>query len=264
MRFDRALLGTIAAFAIALTVVRGGSPTDWKGFLKSRLGPRRTTILRCLARGKRLPRWGNLRVEEPFSSNWGIDRGTPVDRYFADAFFEENGGIITGKVLEIQDTVHAKRFGVNVRHADSIDIDEKFQPTFVCDLARAEAVVPSNSYDCFLAPYTFPFIKDLEDALRNTMRIIKPGGSILATMSVLTPVFSECPEYWRMTEDGWRALLHRVWAGHEVEVRTHGNCLTAMSSVLGLAQEELKTRELDRHDPRVPVVISVKARKVFA
>lgn len=264
MRIDKAILPTIGAFAVALTFIRGGTPTDWRSFLKSRLGPRRTTILRCLTRGKRLPRWGNLRVEEPFSSNWGIDRGTPVDRYFADAFFEENREVITGKVLEIQNAIHAERYGANVQRADSIDIDGAFNPTFVCDLSKAEGVIPSNSYDCFLLPYTYPFIRDLEDALRNTMRIVKPGGSILATMSVLTPVFSECPEYWRMTEDGWRALLARIWDGHEVEVRTHGNCLTALSSVLGLAQEELKTRELDRHDPRFPVVISVKARKALA
>ena len=50
-------------------------------------GPRRTARLRCLVRGKRLPRWGNLRAAAPFSSNWGIDRGTPVDRYYGDRFF---------------------------------------------------------------------------------------------------------------------------------------------------------------------------------
>jgi hypothetical protein len=245
-------------------VTRTGAATDWRSALKTRLGPRRTTLLRCLVRGKRLPRWGNLRVDEPFSSNWGIDRGTPVDRYFGDRFFLENRRLIRGKVLEIQNPVYTERYGVDVQQADSIDIDGKFGPTIVCDLARAEGVVPDNAYDCFLLPYTFLVVKDLEGALRNAMRIIKPGGTILATTSVLTPVFAEYPEYWRMTDNGWRELLARVWPGQEVEVRTHGNCVSAVASILGLAQEELTTKELDRHDPRFPVLISIRGRKTLA
>ena len=106
--------------------------------------------------------------------------------------------------------------------ADSIDINGKFGPTIVCDLAKAEGVVASNSYDCFLLPYT---LADGEGsggraAERDAGR--KPGGTVLATTSVMTPVFSEYPEYWRMTEHGWRELLARVWPGQEVEVRTHG------------------------------------------
>jgi len=214
-------------------------------------------------RGKRLPRWGNLRVEEPFSSNWGIDRGTPVDRYFADRFFAENRDLISGRVLEIQNPVYTERYGVDVRHADSIDIDSQFGPTIVCDLAKAEGAVASNSYDCFLLPFTLPFVRDLKGALRNVMRIVKPGGTILATTSLLSPVFAEYPEYWRMTESGWRELLAREWPGQEIEVRTHGNCVSAVASILGLAQEELTTEELDRDDPRFPVLISIKARKTL-
>src|SRR5689334_4476739 len=112
MRIDKALLSTIAAFAVALTVSRAGAPTDWRTVLKTRLGPRRTTLLRCLVRGRKLPRWGNLRVDEPFSSIWGIDRGTPVDRYFGDRFFHKNRELISGKVLEIQNPVYTERYGV--------------------------------------------------------------------------------------------------------------------------------------------------------
>jgi hypothetical protein len=265
MRIDKALLTTLTAFAFALTVTRSaGPPTDWRQALKSRLGPRRTTLLRCLVRGKKLPRWGNLRVTEPFSSNWGIDRGTPVDRFFGDRFFAENRHLIRGKVLEIQNPVYTERYGVGVQQADSVDIDGQFGPTIVCDLAKAEGVIPSDAYDCFLLPYTLLVVKDLEGALRNAMRIVKPGGTVLATTSVLTPVFAEYPEYWRMTENGWRELLARVWPGCEVDVRTHGNCVAAVASILGLAQEELRTEELERQDQRYPVLISILGKKPAA
>jgi hypothetical protein len=260
MRIDK-VISMLAAFAVALTVSRAGGAPNWRAALKTRLGPRRTTLLRCLVRGKRLPRWGNLRVDEPFSTVWGIDRGTPVDRYFGDRFFEENRHLITGKVLEIQNSGYTERYGVRVQQADSIDIDGQFGPTIVCDIAKAEGVIPANSYDCFLLPYTLLVVRDLEGALRNALRIVKPGGSILATTSVLTPVLADYPEYWRMTECGWREVMGRVWPGCDVEVRTHGNCVSAVASILGLAQEELTERELSRHDPRFPVLISIRCRK---
>jgi hypothetical protein len=261
MRLHRHLFSTFIAFFFAITATRSGSAANWRTTLKAALGPRHTTRLRCLVRGRRFPRWGNLRSLEPFSSEWGLDRGTPIDRYFGDRFFEENRSLITGKALEIQNPVYTGRYGVGVRQADSIDIDAKFGPKIVCDLAKADEVIPDNTYDCFLLPYTLIVVKGLEPALRNAMRVVKPGGWILATTSVLTPVLAEYPEYWRMTEEGWKDVLARVWPGSEPEVRTHGNCVTAVASILGLAQEELEHEELHRNDPRFPVLISIKCRK---
>jgi hypothetical protein len=259
MRIDR--FSTLATFFLALTVGRSATLSDWRTNLKRTLGPRYSTLLRCIVRGRRLPRWGNLRRDEPFSSEWGIDRGTPVDRYFGDRFFAENAHLIGGKVLEIQTSIYTDRYGVGVAQADSVDIDGQFGPTIVCDLAKADDVIASNSYDCFLLPYTLLVVKELEPALRNAMRIVKPGGTVLATTSVMTPILAEYPEYWRMTECGWREVLARVWPGCEIEVRTHGNYVSAVASIMGLAQEELTERELNRHDPRFPVLISIKGRK---
>jgi hypothetical protein len=258
------LAATTVSAMPAIVMSRPGFAGDWRAQLKSRLGPRRTARLRCLVRGKKLPRWGNLRVAEPFSSNWGIDRGTPVDRYYGDRFFAAHSRSITGKVLEIQNSTYTDRYGYEVQQADSVDIDGTFGPTIVCDLAKADNVIASDSYDCFLLPYTLLVVRDLEGALRNALRIVRPGGTILATTSVMTPILAEYPEYWRMTEAGWREVLDRVWPGCEYEVRTHGNCLSAVASVLGLAQQELTDDELRRDDPRFPVLISIFCRKPAA
>ena len=47
--------------------------------------------------------------------------------------------------------------------------------------AKAEETIPSNSYDCFLLPNTLCVLKDIEGALRNALRVLKPGGVILAS-----------------------------------------------------------------------------------
>jgi hypothetical protein len=261
MRIDRSIIPTLGAFLFALTATRDRGASGWRTALKVRLGRRRTTLLRCIIRGKRLPRWGNLRTPEPFSTNWGMDRGTPVDRFYTDRFVQANRKLITGRVLEIQSPVYTRRYGVGVEQADTIDIDERVQPTILCDLAQIDRRIPAASYDCFLLPYTVMFVRDLEPALRNALRVVKPGGAILATASLLSPSLADYPEYWRMTAPGWRALLERVWAGCDIQVAAYGNSVAAIASILGLAQEELTTQELERNDPRFPVVITILCRR---
>ncbi|HET7875189.1 MAG TPA: methyltransferase domain-containing protein [Methylomirabilota bacterium] len=229
--------------------------------LKLLLGPRWTTRLRCLIRGKDLPRWGNLRRLQPFSTQFGFDRGTPVDRHYLHRFLEAHRDRIRGEVLEIQTAGYTRRYGSALRRTDTVDIDPQFQPTYLCDLGRSASVIPSDTYDCFLMPNTLQHLRDVEASLRNALRVVKPGGVILASAAGLIPLIPDGPDYWRLSADGWRELLGRVWPGCEVTVDSHGNCLAAVAAMLGLALEELTAAELDVHDPRYPVLITVACLK---
>jgi hypothetical protein len=44
-----------------------------------------------------------------------------------------------------------------------------------------------------------------------------------------------------------------------VEVEPHGNLLTSIAFLHGIAAEELERRELEASDPRYPVIVSVRA-----
>ena len=120
--------------------------------VKRVLGPVWTTRLICIVKGLGLPRWGNLRRLKAFSECHGCDRGTPVDRYYVDRFFERHRADITGDVLEIDQNIYAHRYGHDLRTVHSVDIDPKSEPTFLCDLAYSENTVPSEAYDCLSAP----------------------------------------------------------------------------------------------------------------
>ena len=134
--------------------------------LKSIIGPRLTVLARCVLRGLPLPRWGNMRRVEPFSTAYGFDRGTPVDRYYLDRFLDANRALITGRVLEIQVPSYTRRFGGDVSESHTVDINPAFRATYTCDLADAPQI-PTGYYDCFLAPNTFQHILDLHTALRD-------------------------------------------------------------------------------------------------
>ena len=208
-----------------------------------------------------MPRWGNLRRTTPFSTCFGFDRGTPVDRYYLERFLGNNRQRITGDVLEIQSTGYTARFGAGVRVAHSLDIRADSSPTYICDLASCSDVVPSNRYDCFLLPNTAQHLRDLDPALRHAVRVVKPGGTVLMSAAGFLPLIPDGPDYWRIAADGWRVLAERVWPDSDTVVESHGNCLAAIAALHGLAAEELTASELDAHDPRYPVLLTIRCIK---
>jgi len=230
------------------------------GILKTLAGPRMTVVGRCLLRGLPLPRWGNLRRVEPFSSRYGFERGTPVDRFYLHEFLDQHRALITGRVLEVQVPSYTRRFGQGVQVSHTVDIVPQFSPTYLCDLADAPQI-PSDSYDCVLAPNTLQHVKSLEPALRTMLRVVKPGGTLLASTCLLLPLLPDGDDYWRLSPQGWRELLAAHWPGCDVDVAGHGNCLVAIAAMHGLALEELDEDELRAHDPRFPVLVTIRCRK---
>jgi hypothetical protein len=223
-------------------------------------GPAMIVKARCLMRGYELPRWGNLRRTTPFSSTYGFERGQPIDRYYLHKFLAAHHDLIAGDVLETQGSSYAERFGHDLTRADSFDIEPRFQPTYLCDFADCGSIIPDRAYDCLLLPNTLMHFRELDRCLAHALRVVRPGGAILASVAGLLPLTSDAPDYWRLTPDGWREKLAVAWGGTRLEVAAHGNCLASVGAQLGLAVEELTEAELDVQDPRFPVLTTIVCR----
>jgi hypothetical protein len=84
---------------------------------------------------QRAVHWGDLRRVTPISDVWGLDRGTPVDRYYIEGFLERQRPDITGHVLEIKDRGYTDRYGQGVTRADVLDVNPANpRATIVADL----------------------------------------------------------------------------------------------------------------------------------
>jgi SAM-dependent methyltransferase len=229
--------------------------------VKRLVGPRIATALRLAARGYDRPRWGNLRRVRPFSDTYGFERGTPIDRHYLHRFLATYRDLIAGDVLEVQMRTYTARYGHDLRRSDTFDILPNAGPTFVCDLAASENVIPTAAYDCVLLPNTLQHFRDLEGCLRHALRVVRPGGAILASAAGFLPLTSDADDYWRLTPAGWREKTAAIWGDVEAKIQGHGNCLAAVAAQLGLASEELTAAELDAHDPRYPVLTTILCRK---
>ncbi|MDP4271859.1 MAG: methyltransferase domain-containing protein [Bacteroidota bacterium] len=214
----------------------------------------------------RLKLWGSFRRLKPFSNVFGYDRGSQsIARYYIDSFMQENAEFIRGSVLEIGDDTYTIKYGKEISHSDVLHVQPgNPKATIVADLTCADHL-PANQYDCILLPQTLPFIYDFRAALYHTHRMLKPGGTMLVTLSGISQIsgydMERWGDYWRFTSLSAKKLFEEFFPMEHFHVSTYGNVLSAMAFIEGLASRELKKKELDYIDPNYQVTITVRATK---
>jgi SAM-dependent methyltransferase len=215
-----------------------------------------------MRRLRRPVRLGSLRRTTPISERWGFDRGAPIDRYYIEQFLTANREHVTGDILEVKDSVYAERFGSRVTAKSILDIDpENHRATIVADLGVPGSIPPAQ-FDCFILTQTLQYVDDLDAAVSNAFCALRPGGVLLATVPGITRSMGADegrPDLWSFTADGCRMLFARAFGEEAVSVTSYGNVLAAIAFLTGLAQSELKARELVDNDPRFPVIVGVRA-----
>src|SRR5688500_4896523 len=216
--FERVFRGALTAPTVATQ--------QGKSLLKSirEQIQRRTTPaqrLRILQRLRRLSRpafLGTIRRTTPLSNSWGYDRGTPVDRYYIEQFLAHHRSDICGRVLEVKDNHYTRRFGRHIESSDILDIDPTNpDATIIADLAAADNI-PADTFDCFVFTQTLQFIYDTREALGHMHRILRPGGVLLATVPVVSPVSRslESHDYWRFTAASCKKLFVEVFGADQI------------------------------------------------
>ena len=206
--------------------------------------------------GRATLEWNDLRRATPLSRNWGLERGRPIDRHYIEGFVSEHAADIRGAVLEVLDSGLTEAYGGSrVRRSDVLDIDPgNHRATVIGDL-RTAGQLPANAYDCFILTQTLHLVDDIEAAVVQAHRALKPGGVLLATLPCVSMVAEEygaAGDHWRVTEAGARQLFERVFSPAMVQTRSRGNVLAATAFLYGLSCEEIELGELDADDPAYP------------
>jgi SAM-dependent methyltransferase len=201
-------------------------------------------------------RWSSTRRLEPLSE-WGFERGTPVDRLYIERFLEEHRDLVHGRVLEVKEDLYASALGASV--VDVLDIDpSNAEATVVGDLCDS-ATLPADRFDAAIVTQTLLYMSDPVVAVENLLRSLRAGASALVTVPALTRI-AGAGDRWRFTPHGLREVVERA-GGEALDVRSHGNVVTCRAFLLGAAAEELPTAVLDHDDPDFPLVVTAVVRK---
>lgn len=198
---------------------------------------------------------------KPLSSKYGFDRGAPVDRYYIENFMARQAGFIRGRCLEIVDPYYTKKFGGSqVTQSDVLDIIPRKTTTIHGDLRNVPAI-ESHTYDCVIITQTYNVIDEYEAAIRESHRILKPGGALLVTLPTMSPCWNLKINLWRFTATSLSYVFSKYFEKGKLRVESLGNKEAALGFWQGYAQEDLPSGTLDRTDDSFPLIIGVRAIK---
>ena len=205
---------------------------------------------------------GQIASRSALSTDWGFDRGLPVDRYYIERFLGERSMDIRGRVLEIAENTYSRRFGGSkVERQETLSLEPNDAATIIGDLAEP-GVLPSSAFDCIVLTQTLHLIFDLQAAMEQLHRALRPGGVLLLTVPGITPVDrGEWKDswHWSLTDSSVVRLLSGPFDRDKVELSVYGNLYAATAFLHGAAIEELSRRKLDPFDPAYPVTVAARA-----
>jgi hypothetical protein len=208
-----------------------------------------------------------LRRTRPADTAFGRGRGLPIDRYYGEEFMRQQSDAIRGAVLEVGDDRYSSCLGdgrvtsIDVLHAE----DGNPLATRVGDLASGVGLPSEAAYDCLILYDTLQYIFDIRAAVATSHRLLRPGGSVLATFNGIAQISAydheRWGEFWRPTDLAVRRLFSETFGDDAFRLEVHGNVLAATGLLYGLSAEDLGPRRLDVRDPLYQVCIAVRATR---
>jgi glycosyltransferase involved in cell wall biosynthesis len=209
-------------------------------------------------------RFGDFDCTRPISPDFGFDRGTPVDRYYVEAFLAAYSGDIRGRALEVGDASYCRKFGAGILQQDVLHVAANHPgATIVGDLS-VPGVLPEGTFDCLVVTQTLHLIYDMHAAVAAMHRALKPGGVLLLTCPGISQVDRGewgATWFWSITRPAAEHMFGDVFGAANVAVEARGNVYAAVCFLEGLAIEEVDVAKLEVFDASYPVIITVRARK---
>lgn len=196
--------------------------------------------------------FNNLQINTPISSVFGMDRGTPIDRYYIEKFLNSQKHFVQGTVLEVAEPYYTKKYGEKVNRIEILNAVPSELATIVADLSKPDSL-PTEKVDCFICTQTYNFIYDVKKAIEGSYKILKKDGVLLVTVAGLTQIsrydMDRWGDYWRFTDKSIGRMISEVFGAENVQVFIYGNVLAGIAFLQGIAVEDLPEPQLlDKED----------------
>ena len=201
----------------------------------------------------------------PVGRLFGIDRGGAIDRYYIEQFLQNNRQYIYGNVLEMGESTYTNMYGrvgcvpYVFWYGDSKGINGT---DLYGDLQNSTGL-PKEYFDCIIFTQVFSSIFDIFNAAKNSISMLKVGGTMLISVAGNAPVsrydMDRWGYYWNFTEKSVKSLFNQD--NVECLVSSYGNCKTACAFLQGMSYKELEKKELDYNDDEFPIVITALVKK---
>ena len=201
----------------------------------------------------------------PFSRRWGAERGKPIDRHYIEQFLEEHKDSIRGNVMEISENVYTRKYGGdNVGESIVLHVDGLGRNAIKGNLETGEGIY-DDWIDTLIFTQTLMFIYDTRKTIQNIYRMLKPGGTVLATVAGISQISSYEADNWGdfygFHEDSVKRMFGEIFGAENIQVECFGNVKTAISLLYGLCCEDLTEEDFAYRDRNYQVIIGIVAHK---
>ena len=185
---------------------------------------------------------------KPISNDFGLSRGTPIDRYYIESFLRENALDVKGAALEIAESTYTRQFNHGITSFEILHVDRSNRKaTIIGDLTQPETL-PDKTVDCFICTQTLNFIFDVRKAIEGCFKLLKDGGVFLGTVSGISQIsrydMNRWGDYWRFTDLSLKKLFAEYFREENITIQMYGNVFAANAFLQGLALEDIEDKSL--------------------
>jgi len=201
----------------------------------------------------------------PISRVFGVDRGTPVDRFYIETFLESHRMCFQGDGIEIGEVRYLNKFGLQLSSKRALVFEaSQSMSELHGDLTQLDSL-PFEVADVFICTQTLNFIFDVSKAIMGIRKILKQDGVALVTVAGVCQISrydaDRWGDYWRFMPQSIYRLFVEQFGKEQVEIFVFGNSYSAHSLLHGFSLEECNRNKLLVSDADYPVVIALKITK---
>ena len=128
-----------------------------------------------------------------------------------DQLLGEHAHVYTGRILDIggKDRGAFSKPRHQVDEWVVADIVSSNNPDIVLDVCNMH-MIPDASFDVVNATELFEHVEHPEQGLRECARVLKPGGTLIASMPFLFPIHADPTDFQRWTAFKWKKELSEL------------------------------------------------------
>lgn len=122
----------------------------------------------------------------------------------------------------------------------TFDIDPSSGADVIGDLCATNELLASGSFDVVVCTEVLEHVLRPFDAIDEIYRLLRPGGTLVASSPFNFRIHGPLPDCWRFTEYGWRALLRDFDTVEIIAKESPGRALMPIQYLV------MATKPLDR------------------
>ena len=210
--------------------------------------------------------------DDPVERAQGALSGKSIKRFYTDDFIGNHKDIIRGVVGEMEDRRYTRSYGVSERIEQSYVVDKydkfgsKEQYGLNMDLETGEGI-KNDFFDTFICTHTLTYISNPPKAIRNIVKILRPGGgtALMTFAGMLHRASAQELDLYKPYYGILPHIIPKVLKEFENEVTyqitTYGHIKTATATLYGIPSEYFSEQELMAKDDDYPLIVAVVIKR---